>query len=332
MNVNLFIAFAAGIVSFLSPCVFPVIPSYLTFIGGVSLTEVEENRKSRKVLFFNSLLFVIGFTMVFTLLGIFFSGVGMALSGASTYINIVAGTIVIILGVNFIFDFWKLLNLEKRFHFSRRPGGTLGSVLLGMAFGAGWTPCIGPILASILFLASGSGSVGRGAVLLTAYSIGLGLPFIAAGLFIARFRRLFTRLGKHLQTIKIFSGVFLIAIGGLIISGRLNRINIFLFRLASQLEYAQELNPLPVVLISGGVMLIPALLLGISILRFYLRKRDFSGTEPADELPAPSEAVPGNPMGRIIFLLLFLLVSVAIFAGWLDVARLLVGWLTFQGL
>jgi len=185
-DITLFIALAAGLASFLSPCVFPVIPSYLSYIGGLTLNELESSRKARVMLTVNSLLFVLGFTAVFTLLGVFFSGVGMALSGISRTVNIAAGTVVIILGLNFMFDFWKLLNMERRFHFSKRPAGAAGSLLLGMAFGAGWTPCIGPILASILFLAGSSEEVGKGALLLLVYSFGLGLPFILAGVFIAQ--------------------------------------------------------------------------------------------------------------------------------------------------
>jgi len=335
MNVNIFIAFTAGIVSFLSPCIFPVIPSYLTYIGGLSLNEMQASRKSRIRLFLNSILFVVGFTLVFTVLGVFFSGVGIALSGFTKYINMAAGIIVVILGLNFILDFWKILNLEKKFHFSKKPGGAVGSVLLGMAFGAGWTPCIGPILASILFLASGSGSVGRGAGLLLIYSAGLGLPFIIAGLFIAKFQKVFTRLRKYLHAIKIGSGVFLIFIGVLIFTGRLSRINIFLFRLSNGLESLNEEFPIGTAIVSGLVFLIPAILLGISFVKRLAQRNTIA--DPGDELEngeLESEEQGKNkfPIVRLIFSSLFLVISVLVFTRILDIGTILSSWLTFQGL
>jgi cytochrome c-type biogenesis protein len=330
MNVNIFIAFAAGIVSFLSPCIFPVIPSYLTYIGGLSLDEMQASRKSRLRLFLNSLLFMVGFTLVFTILGVFFSGVGIALSGAAKYINMAAGIIVIILGVNFILDFWKILNLEKKFHFSKKPGGAVGSVLLGMAFGAGWTPCIGPILATILFLASGSGSVVRGAGLLLVYSAGLGLPFIIAGLFIAKFQKVFTRLRKYLQAIKIGSGVFLILIGILIFTGRLSRINIFLFRLSNGLESLNENYPVYTTLVSGLVFLLPAVLIGISFVKRIIQRKDITDTESG--LESEEQIKSKFPKAGLFFSIFFLVISVLVFTRVLDIGNLISSWLTFQGL
>lgn len=330
MNVNIFIAFAAGVVSFLSPCIFPVIPSYLTYIGGLSLNEMQANRKSRIRLFLNSLLFVVGFTLVFTILGVFFSGVGIALSGVTKYINMAAGVIVVILGLNFILDFWKILNLEKKFHFSKKPGGAVGSVLLGMAFGAGWTPCIGPILATILFLASGSGSVGRGAGLLLVYSAGLGMPFILAGLFFAKFQKAFTRLKKYLHAIKIGSGIFLIFIGILIFTGRLSRINIFLFRLSNGLESLNENFPVGTTLVLGLVFLIPAVIIGISLVKRIIQQKNIIVTE--SDVDIEKQVKPKFPLGRLVFSILFLVISVLIFTRVLDIGSLISSWLTFQGL
>ena len=321
MDVNIFIAFAAGVVSFLSPCIFPVIPSYLSYIGGLSLNEMQADnkssiiRRSRIILFVNSLLFVIGFTLIFTILGVFFSGVGIALSGITKYINMAAGIVVVILGLNFILDFWKILNFEKRFHFNKRPGGAVGSVLLGMAFGAGWTPCIGPILATILFLASGSGSVIRGTGLLLVYSAGLGMPFIIAGLFFAKFQNVFTRMRKYLHAVKIGSGIFLIFVGILIFTGRLTRINIFLFRMASGLETLNAEHPLRITITSGVMFLVPAVLIGMSFVKRIIRKRQTGFTKI-----------------RFIITLIFLLLSLLSFTGVLDIGSLLNSWLTFQGL
>ncbi|MBC8550721.1 MAG: cytochrome c biogenesis protein CcdA [Candidatus Brocadiales bacterium] len=330
MNVNIFIAFTAGIVSFLSPCIFPVIPSYLTYIGGLSLNEIQASRKSRIRLFLNSLLFVVGFTLIFTILGVFFSGVGVALSGAAKYINMGAGVIVIILGLNFIFDFWKILNLEKKFHFNKKPGGAIGSVLLGMAFGAGWTPCIGPILATILFLASGSGSVGRGAGLLLVYSAGLGLPFIIAGLFIVKFQKLFARVRKYLHAIKIGSGIFLVFIGILIFSGRLARINIFLFRVSSGIESLNAEFPIAAAIVSGLIFFIPAVFIGLSFVKRVNQRN--AGVESEAGLEVEEQVLPKFPKGRLIFTVLFLVISILSFAGVLDIGSLLSSWLTFQGI
>jgi cytochrome c-type biogenesis protein len=344
MDVSIFIAFAAGLVSFLSPCVFPVIPSYLTYIGGISLSELEVSRRGRALLLVNSLLFVLGFTAVFTLLGVFFSGVGIALSGINRYINIAAGVVVIVLGLNFIFDFWKLLNLEKRFHFSRRPNGVLGSLLLGMAFGAGWTPCIGPILASILFLASGSGAVGQGALLLLIYSFGLGLPFIIAGIFIASFQRMFSKVSRHLQAIKVGSGIFLVLIGILIFTGQLNKINMYLFQAAYWVESTAEAHPAVTAFIAGLIFLIPSLLLFRSAYRSACRNSSRGKgqnaapeTEAAgsEEIPAIAAAAAGKkrpPVVRSIFAVLFLVGSLLAFSGVFNIGGFLAAWLTFQGL
>jgi len=147
---TLALSFAAGVLSFLSPCIVPLVPSYLSFIGGVAATEAADRAPTRGVVILRTLLFVLGFTVVFVVLGIVFSGSGALFSNAASVMNVIAGGVVILLGLNVIFDFWKFLNIERRFHLSSRPAGHFGSVLIGMAFGAGWTPCIGPILASVL--------------------------------------------------------------------------------------------------------------------------------------------------------------------------------------
>ncbi len=219
------LAFAAGLLSFLSPCILPLIPSYLSYIGGASLTELRESAPSRSETVGRTLLFVLGFSMVFVLLGLLAGTSGFLIGGTSRIINMVAGGIVVLLGMNIIFDFWKTLNIERRFHFSTRPRGYAGSVAIGMAFGAGWTPCIGPILAGILFLAGRSGNAGTGTVLLLVYSLGLGVPFLVAGAFFPQFLGALSRLKRHLKTIRIVSGAFLVGVGLLIAFGRLQRFN-----------------------------------------------------------------------------------------------------------
>ncbi len=165
-NINFFVAFAAGVLSFLSPCVLPLIPSYLSLVGGVSVHELDGKRRQRSKVFIRTVLFVLGFSTVFILLGVLFSGTGGFLTGATQIVNIVAGSLIILLGLNFVFNFWKFLNFEKKLHMRSSPTGSVGALLLGMAFGAGWTPCVGPILASILCLAGSSRQILQGTALL----------------------------------------------------------------------------------------------------------------------------------------------------------------------
>ncbi|GHV64291.1 hypothetical protein AGMMS49587_16380 [Spirochaetia bacterium] len=168
-QLSIFLAFAAGLLSFLSPCVLPIIPSYLCIIGGV-----------RSHLVAGTVSFILGFSAVFIVLSILLSTTLFLLGGISRYITIAAGIIVIILGLNVIFDFLSFLNYEKRFHLNKRPRGIAGTFLAGAAFGAGWTPCVGPILGSILLLAGQSGKTATAALYLAVYSAGLGLPFLLA--------------------------------------------------------------------------------------------------------------------------------------------------------
>lgn len=320
-NINLAIAFTAGIVSFFSPCILPLVPSYLSYMGGISYKELVENKR-KKGLFFNSLFFVLGFSLIFVILGITFSGFGSFFSGASRWINIIAGSIVIIMGLNFIFNFIKILNMEKRFQFKKRPGGMIGSVLLGMAFAAGWTPCIGPILSSIIFLAGSSGNVVWGAILLAVYSLGLGLPFILGGLFFSAFQKQMTRIKTKLDKIRIFSGIFLIFIGVLILSGSLTDINIFFSKTAYMLQEWQSVNPQIAVMISGFLFLSLTLLTGI----FYcLRLRKYKAMENTTFLTliAPFR----------LFLVLFLaLLTILSFTGTFNLFTTLSSWFSFQGL
>jgi cytochrome c-type biogenesis protein len=312
-NINVAIAFAAGILSFLSPCVLPLIPSYLSLIGGVSVRELGERQRSR--IFLRTLLFVLGFSIVFIALGVLFSGTGGFFTGATQIINIIAGTLVVVLGLNFIFNFWKFLNFEKRLHLRSSPTGWSGALLLGMAFGAGWTPCVGPILASILFLAGSSARIVQGTLLLSVYSLGLGLPFMLAGLFFSRFIGARERMKRHFDTLRIVSGVFLVFIGLLIALGRLQRFNIFLFRLAGWLESWNTSHPWQVRLSFTLLFLIPVVVLGIS----YLKRTLAEGRVPL--LP-----------GRAVFLLLFLALAIVTAAGILDPTGFFTFWFTYQGI
>ncbi|MQY76675.1 MAG: cytochrome c biogenesis protein CcdA [Spirochaeta sp.] len=321
-NLHLSLAFLAGLLSFLSPCILPLIPSYLSFIGGISFLELQRSRTRRLSIFLQTLFFVLGFSVVFITLGVLFSSTGGILGNAVQLVNIIAGAVVILLGFNFIFDFWKILNREKRVHIDRKPPGFLGSILLGMAFGGGWTPCVGPILASILILAGSSGKMLSGIFLLIAYSAGLGLPFLLAGLFFSQFARQMEKIKPHLNRIRIASGIFLIMIGILILLGRLQRLNIFLFSSAYTLQAWQESSPLLSRLLLSTIFLIPFFLLLFSYIR-KARKVYEQEKSSLKKLIMP---------GRIIFLTIFLLLGVLSLSGTVNLVELFSLWFTFQGI
>ncbi|PKL26100.1 MAG: cytochrome C biogenesis protein [Spirochaetae bacterium HGW-Spirochaetae-3] len=224
-DVPVFAAFGAGLLSFLSPCVLPLIPGYLSFISGAGVEELRIGSR-RGGIFFRTLFFVLGFSAVFVGLGLVFSGSGMFVSGRSNrLVTILAGTIIVVLGLNMIFGFMKFLNSEARIHVRARPASAAGAFVVGMAFGAGWTPCIGPILASILLLAARSGGATEAALLLSAYSAGLALPFLAAGLFFERLAPLWAWFKRHGGAVRVASGILLTAIGLTMALGRLTAFN-----------------------------------------------------------------------------------------------------------
>lgn len=325
-NLNLLLAFLAGLLSFLSPCVLPLIPSYLSLIGGAAFDEQRrDGRSGRWPVFLRTMLFVAGFSVVFIVLGILFSGAGGFLTGASRVVNLVAGGLVVLLGLNFIFNFWKFLNFEKKVHMSSAPRGLLGSLALGMAFGAGWTPCVGPILASILFLAGSGGQVLQGSALLAVYSLGLGLPFLLAGLFFSQFMRQRDRFKAHFRALRIASGSFLVFIGLLILSGRLQRLNITLYRLAAELASWQQAHPGQVRLLFAGLLAVPGLL----FLAFFLA--ELFRPAPAGLRPA-GLARRRRIMLRPSLALLFLALAGLTFAGTLNPAGFLSFWLAYQGI
>ena len=321
-NLSFLIAFGAGVISFLSPCILPIIPSFLSFLGGISYGQLAEQRVIRRAVFLKTLFFVLGFSMVFIALGVLFSSAALALGGTQTLIYRIAGAVVVFFGLNFIFDFWKALNMERRFHLRKRPQGALGAVLVGVAFGAGWTPCVGPILASILFLAGTSEKLGSAVALLALYSLGLGTPFLLAGAFFSSFSRQMLRVRPHLHAIKVASGVFLVALGALIFTGSFSRLNIALFGLAAWLEQWGARAPAGPKLLFGSIFLFLALLLAAFYARRVTLRVQASGTSPR-KLLYP---------GRLALLLVFLAVSVLSFAKVVDLSRLISSWLRFQGI
>ena len=333
-SLNIGLAFLAGILSFVSPCVLPLIPSYIAIIGGTSLQDLKDTSGKRLAAFKNTVFFTLGFAIVFVALGILFTATFGLLSGVGQIINTVAGIIVILLGFHFIFDFWKILEIEKRYQLKSRHTGVVGSFLLGMAFGAAWSPCVGPILGSILLLAGTTGKLMQGAFLLFVFSAGLGLPFLLTGLFFSFALKQFNRLKPHLAVIKTISGVFMIFIGVLILLGRLQKLNIVLAVFAQNLYNWDQANPLLSRLVFGTLFL----LFGLFVLVFYSRSvgRDgnrsvHSNGEGTERGEAEKSVKRVKPV-RIFFLLLFGAVSILIVTGTINIAGFLAGWFGFQGL
>jgi cytochrome c-type biogenesis protein len=223
---SVLLVFTAGLLSFLSPCVLPLIPSYLGVIGGAG--GINPEKQNRPVLLITTCCFILGFTAIFIVLSIIVSTTFLLMGGVSRYIRLAAGIIVIVLGFNIIFDFLSILNYEKRLHTDGNPQGFIGAFLAGLAFGAGWTPCIGPILAGVLFLAGQSGKAGIAVLYLAVYSFGLGIPFLLAAAFFDRFLVSAKWFREHLPLIKKISGILLIIMGLLILTGHFTALNIAL--------------------------------------------------------------------------------------------------------
>jgi cytochrome c-type biogenesis protein len=216
-QVSIFTAFLAGIVSFLSPCVLPLVPGYLSFVSGVSMDEMRaEDRKAdaSRAIVVNTLFFVLGFSIVFVAMGAAATVLGGFLLENLPILGRIAGVIVILFGLHLTGLLpIKWLYQQMKFHGPANTRGPLGALLLGLAFAAGWTPCIGPILAGILALGAGQDTVWQGMGLLTVYSAGLGVPFLLTGLATQRFLGLFDAVKRHMRIVEMVGGVMLIAIG-----------------------------------------------------------------------------------------------------------------------
>jgi cytochrome c-type biogenesis protein len=230
-EISVLIAFSAGLLSFVSPCVLPLVPSYLTYITGVSfkdLTDEEGRRKLRWVTVFHSILFIIGFSIIFILMGASASYLGQILAQHQYWIMKAGGVLIIILGIHFtgIINI-PFLQMERRFEMKKKPLGYLGSFLVGVVFAAGWTPCIGPILSTILIYASTAKSYSTGILLLTVYSMGLGVPFFLSSLAFNSFLSAFERIKRYMRVVTMVSGFFLIAVGILFLTNTFREINQF---------------------------------------------------------------------------------------------------------
>src|SRR3954463_6009847 len=231
-NVSLLAAFAAGFLSFVSPCVLPLIPGYISFVSGVSVEEMRSDAApaaSRVQIFFTSLAFVIGFSIVFVALGASATAVGKFLFAKLPLLTKIAGAVLIVFGLHTMGVFrLAFLDTEKRVHQQRKPAGPLGALLVGVAFAFGWTPCIGPILGGILAIAGSKNSVTEGITLLAVYSLGLGIPSLLTSLAITQFFGAAKKIRRYYHGIELASGALLIIIGVLILTGQLTIITRYL--------------------------------------------------------------------------------------------------------
>jgi cytochrome c-type biogenesis protein len=235
-DVSIYMAFGAGLISFLSPCVLPLVPGYISFISGVSVNEMRRGRDSRDsgsrstgTVFVNSLFFVLGFSLVFILLGASATWAGRLVSSNIWLLTKIAGAIIVFFGL-FKVGLFKLLFFQRQatIRITHKKWGLLGAFLIGAAFGFGWTPCIGPILAGILAYAGTLEKVGQGVGLMAIYALGLGIPFLLAALGIRRFLGFFERIKKHLGKIEVISGIVMVVLGLLIFFNKLLLVTAYL--------------------------------------------------------------------------------------------------------
>jgi cytochrome c-type biogenesis protein len=216
------VAFAAGLLSFLSPCVLPLVPSYIGFLTGMTLPEMSGRRRAAMI---HAVLFIGGFSLIFILLGASATALGRALNYYQVWLQRIGGGLIILFGLLcLVSSSVGPLSRERRLHLERKPVGYLGSALVGMAFAAGWTPCIGPVLGGILGLAATSADVSRGMLLLSVYSAGLALPFLIAAVAMDSFLDWFQRFRRFLPWVMRISGAMLVLVGVLLVTGEFTRL------------------------------------------------------------------------------------------------------------
>lgn len=233
-NVSILIALGAGLVSFLSPCVLPLFPSYLSLITGTSLTELEapqDKQRVRRAVIGSSLAFIAGFSAIFIALGASFSLVGRMLLIYQDYLRIAGGILIIAFGI-IITGMVKIPALARYYQpsFGENPTGLIGTGLVGATFAIGWTPCVGPILGAILLLASTQETVRAGVVMLVAYSAGLAIPFFLSALAVNAFFTFFRAFRRYIQIVHIGAGVILIAVGFLLVTDYFTILNAYALR------------------------------------------------------------------------------------------------------
>ncbi len=236
MEVTYIGALVAGLISFLSPCVLPLVPPYICFLGGTTMEQLAGEDEMPASVYWRvvlaSVLFVLGFTTVFVSLGATATVVGQLVAENLGILAKIAGVVIILLGLHFL-GLLKipLLYREARYHAETRPASLVGAYVIGLAFAFGWTPCVGPVLAAILFVAAGEETVWQGIRLLLVYSLGLGIPFVAAALAIRPFMGFMQRFRQHLGTVEKVMGGLLVVTGVMFITGSMNTIAIWLLEL-----------------------------------------------------------------------------------------------------
>lgn len=233
-DVNIFIAFTAGIFSFLSPCVLPLIPSYLSFVSGVSLEEMRAAQVERRVrlrVVLNSLAFILGFSLVFISLGVSASFIGSLFLSYRNFIRIVGGVFILLVGI-YLMGLFKLPVLDRylQFHLKDKPAGYLGSVIVGITFAVAWTPCVGPILGAILALAGTSAEIERGLFLLASYAAGLALPFFLTAVAVNSFFQFSHYFRRYIQPVHVVGGILLVIVGILLITNYMTLLNVYAIR------------------------------------------------------------------------------------------------------
>ena len=228
LDVSFGAALLAGLLSFVSPCVLPIVPPYLAYLAGISFQELSGENVSatmRRRIVLASLFFVLGFTTVFVALGATASFIGQTIAQYFGVLSVIAGVLIIIMGLHFLGVFRiSMLYREARVNVASKPAGFLGSYIMGLAFAFGWTPCVGPVLATILFVAGTEDTALRGAGLLAVYSLGIGLPFMLAAFFASRFLNWANRFKQHMRKIEIAMGGLLVVTGILFVTGSMSRI------------------------------------------------------------------------------------------------------------
>jgi cytochrome c-type biogenesis protein len=238
-NVPISAALVAGVLSFLSPCVLPLVPPYMIYLTGATIEHVandEAAASSKRAVMISALLFVLGFSTVFVALGATASLIGTAIRAWSAQLSIAAGIVIVVMGLHFL-GLTRIGFLMREGRLSiPKPVGLWGAYVMGLAFAFGWTPCIGPILAAILSLAAAEATVAKGAGLLAVYSAGLGIPFLAAAFMVERFSSLFARMKRHLATVERAMGVLLVITGVAFLTGSVSSVSIWLLETFPSLQ------------------------------------------------------------------------------------------------
>jgi len=237
-SLTIWVAMGAGMLSFLSPCVLPIFPSFLSFVTGLSFGELSgsvADPRTRRAIVLNSLCFILGFSLVFMSLGASFSLLGRMLFDYQVILRKVGGALVVLFGL-YIAGLLKLplLTRDVRLELKDRPAGYLGAFVVGLTFAAGWTPCVGPILGSILVYASTAKTAAMGVLMLGAYSLGLAIPFLLSALALNRFLALFDRFKRLMPAVNMASGLFLVLVGALLMTNYFTLLSAYALRLTPE--------------------------------------------------------------------------------------------------